>query len=68
MEVTELLTAISTVGFPIVACLGMGYLLKKEQESHKIETDSLKEAINSNTIVMTELKQLLTDMNMKGEL
>lgn len=58
----DILQAISTVGFPIVACLGMGWLLKKEQENHRDETDSLKEAINSNTLVMTELKQLLIDM------
>lgn len=62
----EVLQAISTVGFPIVACLGMGYLLKSEQESHKEEMNSVKEALNSNTIIMTELKQLLTDMNQKG--
>lgn len=58
----DILQAISTVGFPIVACLGMGWLLKKEQDCHREETDSLKEAINSNTVVMTELKQLLIDM------
>lgn len=62
---TEMLTAISTVGFPIVACIGLGYLLKQEQDYHRQETDSLKEAINSNTIVMTELKQLLIDI--RGE-
>ena len=63
---TEIMQAISTVGFPIVACLGMGYLLKSEQESHKEEMNSVKEALNSNTIIMTELKQLLTDMNQRG--
>lgn len=58
----DIIQAISSVGFPIVACIGMGWLLKKEQDYHREETDSLKEAINSNTIVMTELKQLLIDM------
>ena len=56
------LTAVSTVGFPIVATFILGYLLKNEQEMHKEETNSLKEAINSNTLIMTELKQLLSDI------
>lgn len=63
----SIITAISTVGFPIVATLLMGYLLLQEQKNHKVETDSLKEAINSNTIIMTELKQLLQDSLSKKE-
>lgn len=62
----SIIQAISTVGFPIVATLGLGYLLLNEQKNHKAETDSLKEAINSNTLIMTELKQLLQD-KLKGE-
>lgn len=58
----DILQAISTVGFPIVACIGMGWLLYKEQAYHKAETDSLKEAINGNTLIMTELKQLIIDL------
>ena len=61
------LNAISTVGFPITATLLMGYLFLEEQKNHKVETDSLKEAINSNTIIMTELKQLLQDSLSKKE-
>ena len=63
----SIITAISTVGFPIVATLLMGYLLLQEQKNHKVETDSLKEAINSNTLIMTELKQLLQDSLSKKE-
>ena len=62
MQVTDMLSAISTVGFPIVACVILGYLLKQEQEAHKEETNALKEAIVGNTLIMTELKQLLVDM------
>lgn len=61
MEITEVVNAISTVGFPIFATCGIGWLLYREQQAHKEETNSLKEAINSNTIVMAELKQLLED-------
>lgn len=61
MEITEAVNAISTVGFPIFATCGIGWLLYREQQAHKEETNSLKEAINSNTIVMAGLKQLLED-------
>ncbi len=60
-SITEIVNAVSTVGFPIVATFGIGWLLYREQQAHKEETNSLKEAINGNTIVMTELKQLLED-------
>lgn len=58
----DIITAISTVGFPIVCTLMMGYLLIEEQKNHKEEMNQLKDAINSNTIVMTELKQYLEDL------
>lgn len=61
MEITEVVNAISTVGFPIFATCGIGWLLYREQQAHKEETNSLKEAINGNTLVMAELKQLLED-------
>lgn len=53
---------ISSVGFPIVCVLIIGYLFIEEQKDHKEETNALKEAIVGNTLIMTELKQLLTDM------
>lgn len=58
----EIVTAISTVGFPIVCTLILLYLLVKENEQHKEEMSALKETIHNNTVVLAELKQLLTDM------
>ena len=51
----EILTAISTVGFPIVACVGMFYVMLKTNEQHKEENQKMIEAINNNTIVLTKL-------------
>ena len=51
------LTAVSTVGFPIVATFILGYLLKNEQETHKEETNSLKEAINSMSVYIEYLEK-----------
>lgn len=58
----DILTAISTVGFPIVCCLILGYLLIQEQNAHKEESARLVESINNNTLIMRELKQLIYDI------
>ena len=58
----EIVTAISTVGFPIVCTLILLYLLVKENEQHKQEMISIKDTIQNNTIVLSELKQLLNDI------
>lgn len=58
----EIVTAISTVGFPIVCTLLLTYLLMKENENHKEEMNQLKDTIAANTIVLKELKQLINDL------
>ena len=58
----EIVTAISTVGFPIVATLILGYLLVMENQAHKEEMLELRKSIEANTLVMTELKLLITDI------
>lgn len=55
MELPEVLTAISTVGFPIVACIILAVILYKQNEMHKSEMNEVKEAINNNTIALTKL-------------
>lgn len=61
----DLITAISTVGFPIVMCIVLLYEIKEMTESHKQETNALKDALNNNTIV---LEKILTKLNIeKGE-
>lgn len=58
----EIVQAISTVGFPIVCTLMMGYLLINENQNHQAEIKEIRESINANTLVMTELKQFLVDL------
>lgn len=59
---TDILTAISTVGFPIVSflicCYGLKYSFDKSLEQNKDSLDKLEkltEAINNNTVTLTEL-------------
>lgn len=61
----DIVNAISTVGFPIAMCLILLYEIKGMSESHKEETNALKDALNNNTIV---LEKILTRLNIeKGE-
>ena len=51
----EVVTAVSTVGFPIVMCILIFYYMEKEAESHKQEVDGLKEVLTDLKISITQL-------------
>lgn len=68
----EILTAIATVGFPIVACCAMAYFfarvndnyrndLKELSREHKEEMTGMTEAINNNTLVIQKLIDRMDD-------
>ena len=61
MEMTELLTAISTVGFPIVFCIMIFWFLREETANHKEEVMDLKTVIAENNEILASLKQLIED-------
>lgn len=52
---TEFVSLISNVGFPIFACIMMFKSMEKEQENHKQESEKWTEALNNNTLVMKQL-------------
>jgi len=54
----DIVTAISSVGFPIVMCVLIFWYMEKEAESHKEEVNSLKD-------VLTELKVSITQLTDK---
>ena len=62
----EVITAITTVGFPIVSCLAMAWFVYDQTEKHRKEVITLNEnhkkeieqitlALNNNTIALTRL-------------
>lgn len=59
MDVTQMMQAIGSLGFPIAACCALFYYLNKEQESHKAEMTSVTEALNRNTDALLELKTII---------
>lgn len=62
MDVQTLTQLVSSVGFPIVACLIMWKALQDSAAAHKQETDALRESLNQNTVILAELKQMLQDL------
>ena len=61
MEINEILTAITTVGFPIVFCLLLFWYLREETKNHKDEVTDLKNVISENNAILASLKQLIED-------
>lgn len=70
MDVTEIMNAIATVGFPIVCCLAMAWYVKyttdknREEihnlnEVHKTEMLEVTNAINNNTLALQKLCDLI---------
>lgn len=66
MDANTLVTLIGSLGFPIVACLGMAWFfakvndnyrsdIKEMNSQHKEEMDKMTEAINNNTLVIQKL-------------
>ena len=66
MDIQLILTAISTVGFPIVGCCALAYFfakttnnyrddLKQQNAEHKEEIKNLADVINRNTLVIQSL-------------
>ena len=50
-----IISAIASVGFPIVMCILMFYYVQQESKNHKEEVDALKETITNNTLTLQKL-------------
>lgn len=66
MDANVIITMVGSLGFPIVACIGMAIFFNKVNENyrvdikemnsnHKSEMDKMTEAINNNTLVIQKL-------------
>lgn len=62
METAQMvITAISTVGFPIVMCGALFWKMDKQDKEHKEEMNKSTKAINNNTVVLQKIMQMLSD-------
>lgn len=59
MDIADITSLISSVGFPIVACVIMWKTMQETTAAHKAEVDGLRDALERNTTILTELKTML---------
>lgn len=55
MDFSAVSQLISSVGFPIAACVALFWQMNRESTQHKEEMDTLKESLNKNTLAITKL-------------
>lgn len=55
MDLSTVSQLISSVGFPIAACVALFWQMNKESTQHKEEMDALKDSLNQNTLAITKL-------------
>ena len=59
MDVNAIIQLIANVGFPIACAVAMFYMLNKEREERIAENNKFVEAINNNTIIMQEVRDIV---------
>lgn len=59
MNTQDVLTAISTVGFPIVMCGALLWYCVKQTDTHKEESKQFSDAINNLTLALQQLTDYL---------
>lgn len=59
MDTNNIIQIVSSLGFPIVMCGALFWYMVKQRETHKEETDHLKDTIAENTKVLAELTTLI---------
>lgn len=66
MSYDQIVTLIGSVGFPIVCVFAMLYIFRqiiiKLEDTHKEELAKVTEAINNNTLVVSEMKKELEQL------
>lgn len=60
MEFTSLTEIISQLAFPVCCCIYLFWQSAKEREAHKEELNKLTEALNNNTLALTQIKERLS--------
>lgn len=76
MDINSIVTVISSVGFPIVACIGLGWYVKYQTDNnnkevsemrreHQEEITKVTDALNNNTLALQKLCDRL-DTKLEG--
>ena len=60
MDIGAVQSLIANLGFPIACVIAMFWMLNKESENHKEEMQKVTEALNNNTLALTELRDMIS--------
>ena len=60
MDIQTIIEAVSTIGFPIVMTGLLFWYITIKDKQHNAEINSLKDSIDQNTSILSELKGLIT--------
>lgn len=63
---TDIISAVSTVGFPVALCIFLVYQNAKQDTYYRDVIDKLRETVERNTNSITELSQIIKNL-IKGE-
>ncbi len=59
MDIQVIGQLVASLGFPIVACGALFWMMNKQEERHGEEIGSLRKTIEDNTNVLASLKELI---------
>lgn len=65
VDVSVITQVISSLGFPIFACVAMGYYIYLQQKNHKEEISELKKSIDNNTEMLNQILGFIQSMETK---
>jgi len=63
MDANAIIQLVSNVGFPIACTVAMFMLFYKEREAHSEESKKFVEAIDNNTRIMEEVKNIVQTLS-----
>lgn len=66
MDINAIISAITTVGFPIVACGALFWLVNKLNDTHREEVSALRDVLERNTESIIKLKEFLKSREEKS--
>lgn len=58
---SEIITMISNIGFPIACCVFLFMQLNKNNEQHSSDMKAITEALNNNTLAITKLTERMKE-------
>ena len=60
MDIGAIQGLIANLGFPIACVIAMFWMMNKESENHNEEMQKVTEALNNNTLALTELRDMIS--------